>query len=156
MTKTPLLVNRVWQRTESKNKEQNQADQGPTDSPGGGSSLWYEQYSQVRLAIPPGTFYYPDCRLRPAIVNFVQPLRVRQYETGWAGSSSTHATRLLQCGLSIEKGEKKKKMKITGTQRKKEKQNHEREKDKEGRPRSKQLRQVMAPVVWSSSTFYHS
>ena len=35
---------------------------------------------------------YPDCRLRPAFVNYAQPLGVRQYETSKAGSSSTHAT----------------------------------------------------------------
>ena len=39
---------------------------------------------------------YPDCRLRPAFVNYPQPLGVRQYETSKVGSSSKHATPLLQ------------------------------------------------------------
>ena len=42
---------------------------------------------------------YPDCRIRPACVNYAQPLGVRKYETRRAGSSSTHTTRLLPYGL---------------------------------------------------------
>ena len=65
---------------------------------------------------------YPDCR--PAFVNYAQPLGVRQYETSRDGSSSNHATRLLQYGLSIRKGREKNKMKITESQRKKEKKHN--------------------------------
>ena len=65
---------------------------------------------------------YAVCRLRPAFVNYAQPLGVRQYETSRAGSASTHATRHLQYGSSIgERKSERNKMKITEDQRKKEK-----------------------------------
>ena len=62
---------------------------------------------------------YPDCRIRRAFVNYAQPLGVRQYETGRAGSSSNHATRLLQYVLSIRKGRETNNNKNTENQRKK-------------------------------------
>ena len=57
ITKAPQLVKRVGQRT---NKEKNtkgkyQADPSPKHPPGSDSSLWYEQYSHVLPASPPGT-----------------------------------------------------------------------------------------------------
>ena len=40
--------------------------------------------------------FYPGCRLRPAFVNNAPALGISQYEMSGAGSSSNHASRLLQ------------------------------------------------------------
>ena len=75
---------------------------------------------------------YPGCRPRPAFVNYSQPLGVRQYEMSRAGSSSNHATRLLQYGSSIKKGKKTNRKKNTGNQRNK-RQQQKKEKGRQGK-----------------------
>ena len=94
--KTLLLVNRVRQGIKGKHRWQNNRQikaQSTLQVAAGvcGTSSIVRSSPLVRL-LP----CYPDCRLRPAFVNCVQPLGVRQYATRRAGSSSTYATRLLQ------------------------------------------------------------
>ena len=108
ITKTPL--NRVRQRTEekiTKGKYQVQTKAQSTLQAAavcGTSSI--ARFSLLSRLVP----CYPDSRLRPAFVNYAQPLGVTQYETCRAGSSSNHATRLLQYGLpGINQKRKRKK-----------------------------------------------
>ena len=118
--KTPLRVNRVRQRTKGiyrgGNSRQSKAQSTLQVAAAVCGTSSVARFSLLVRLVP----CYPDCRLRPAFVNYAQPLGVRQYETSRAGLSSTHATRLLQYGLSQSKrGWEIHIMKITGNQRKK-------------------------------------
>ena len=111
-----MLVNRLRQKTKAKNNEGKITGRPKTEAPSiqvaaavCGTSSMARFPLLIRLVL-----CYPDCRLRPAFVTYAQPLGVRQYETGRAGSSSNHATRFLQYVLSIRKEKRKrKKKKIT-------------------------------------------
>ena len=71
----------------------------------GASSI--ARFSRVVRLVP----CYSVCRPRPVLVNYGPPPGVRQYETSSAGSSFTHATRLLSLGqIRLINGEKRRKI----------------------------------------------
>lgn len=91
--KTPLVVNRVRLRTKVKITVKPNKAQGMLQV----AAAVYGTSSTARVSLLARLVpCYPVCHHRPAFVNYARPLGVRQYETSRAGSSSTHATRLLQ------------------------------------------------------------
>ena len=95
---------------------------------------------------------YADCRLRPAVVNYAQPLGARQYETSRAGSSSTHATRHTTPSIrliinAIEERKRKKENENHGESAQVKKKNKTKRKEDKGRPRSSRLHELVARVV---------